>query len=83
MITKIRKLLENKEGQGLSEYMIIVALIAVACIGITIFLGDVLRDQVSNAGADLAGGSSQVAANDDAGTADESFKLSNFWTSET
>jgi len=82
MITKIRKLLESKEGQGLSEYMIIVALIAVAAIGVTIFLGDTLRTQVGNSAIDLAGGTSNAAAGSDAATADDARNLTNFWESD-
>lgn len=81
MISKIRMALERKEGQGLSEYMIIVALIAVAAIGITIFLGDTLRTQVSNAAIDLGGGAGQTGAGTDPASAASSRDLANFWES--
>ncbi|MCA9770910.1 MAG: hypothetical protein KC466_00790 [Myxococcales bacterium] len=81
MISKIRSALARKEGQGLSEYMIIVALIAVAAIGIMAFAGNTLRTQVSNAAIDLGGGSTQVSATTDPGNADDARGLNDFWQS--
>ncbi|MCP5359522.1 MAG: hypothetical protein R3E75_02805 [Steroidobacteraceae bacterium] len=42
-------------GQGMTEYIIIVALIAVAAIGVYTALGDIVRGQTSVAAAALAG----------------------------
>jgi Flp pilus assembly pilin Flp len=35
----------SKKGQGMTEYIIIVALIAVAAIGIMVIFGDTVREQ--------------------------------------
>ena len=48
----------NQSGQGMTEYIIIVALIAVAAIAVVGFFGDVIRNQFSNMTAALAGSSS-------------------------
>nr|WP_229448365.1 hypothetical protein [Massilia sp. CF038] len=42
-------------GQGMTEYIIIVALIAVAAIGVYQAFGDVIRGQTSVAASSLAG----------------------------
>jgi len=42
-------------GQGMTEYIIIVALIAVAAIGVYTAFGDIVRGQTSVAAAALAG----------------------------
>ena len=42
-------------GQGMTEYIIIVALIAVAAIGVYQAFGDVIRGQTSIAASSLAG----------------------------
>lgn len=44
-------------GQGMTEYIIIVALIAVAAIGVYSFFGQTIRGQTSGMAAELAGGS--------------------------
>lgn len=50
-------------GQGMTEYIIIVALIAVAAIGIYTAFGDIVRGQTSVAASALAGGNSGGARN--------------------
>lgn len=42
-------------GQGMTEYIIIVALIAVAAIGVYTAFGDIVRGQTSLAAAALSG----------------------------
>ena len=42
MLTKLKK---NRKGQGLTEYIIITALIAIAAIGIVNVFGNQLRNQ--------------------------------------
>jgi Flp pilus assembly pilin Flp len=45
-------------GQGMTEYIIIVALIAVAAIGVYTAFGDIVRGQTSVAASALAGSNS-------------------------
>jgi Flp pilus assembly pilin Flp len=75
-------------GQGMTEYIIIVALIAVGAIGVYNFFGKTVRDQTSALACGLAGNScvttQTAAAGTDAGTsgaagaADKSQGLDNF-----
>lgn len=44
-------------GQGMTEYIIIVALIAIAAIGIYSLFGDTITDQMGNMTEELSGGS--------------------------
>ncbi len=57
-------------GQGMTEYIIIVALIAIAAIAVYGFFGDTVRNQVSAMTQELAGqdGTSAVQAAGAAGT---------------
>lgn len=50
-------------GQGMTEYIIIVALIAVAAIGIYGIFGDTIRAQMGTMTGALAGSSGTVTAN--------------------
>ena len=43
-------------GQGMTEYIIIVALVAVAAITVYNIFGDTVRSQVGNMAAELGGG---------------------------
>lgn len=54
----------RQRGQGMSEYIIIVALIAVGAIGVFTSFGGVIRHQVAGMANELAGksGSSEVTA---------------------
>ena len=49
-------------GQGMTEYIIIVALIAIAAIAAYSFFGDTVRQQVGNMAAELGGGTGDAAA---------------------
>lgn len=48
-------------GQGMTEYIIIVALIAVAAIGAFSFFGDTARNQVAAMASELGGTSGETA----------------------
>ena len=51
-------------GQGMTEYIIIVALIAIAAIAVYTLFGDVVREQVGGMAAELAGGEGKdIASN--------------------
>ena len=49
------KQLKKQIGQGMTEYIIIVALIAIAAIAVYGFFGDTLRSQVGGMAQELAG----------------------------
>ena len=49
------KCLRSKQGQGMSEYLIILALVAVATLGAVIFFADNVREQISNLAEEIAG----------------------------
>jgi Flp pilus assembly pilin Flp len=55
-LTKIR----NQAGQGMTEYIIIVALIAVAAIGVYSFFGGTIRAQTAGMAAEMAGQSASA-----------------------
>jgi Flp pilus assembly pilin Flp len=51
----LRRLRRDQRGQGLTEYIIIVALIAIAAIGVVTLFGDNIRDIFAGASDALAG----------------------------
>ncbi len=59
-----RKVLARQSGQGMTEYIIIVALVAVAAIGVYQYFGQVMRSQTAAVAKELAGedGSAQTKA---------------------
>ena len=55
MLRRVRKLFRSESGQGMSEYLIIVALIAVAAIGVVSVFGKDIRELSSGTTDSLAG----------------------------
>lgn len=54
-------MLKNKQrGQGMTEYIIIVALIAVSAIGVYSFFGQTIRNQVAGLSAEMSGNNANV-----------------------
>lgn len=54
-------LIYRQRGQGMTEYIIIVALVAVAAIGAFKYFGQTVRAQASVAANELAGGTTSAA----------------------
>jgi len=73
-------------GQGMTEYIIIVALIAIAAIVVYNLFGDTVRGQVGDMAAELGGGASQntgATAGASAGTEGTAqYDLGNFQQNE-
>jgi len=57
MNRKYRKSSRNRKGQGLTEYIIVVALVAIAAIGIVNIFGNQLRNQFSTIITAMSGSS--------------------------
>ncbi len=57
-----RKVLRSQKGQGMSEYLIIVALIAIAAIGVVTVFGRDIRELFSGTTDSLAGNQSSNTA---------------------
>jgi len=55
-----RERIARRSGQGLTEYIIIVALVAIAAIGLVNIFGNQLRHQFSTIVAAMSGSSVQV-----------------------
>ncbi|HET7787989.1 MAG TPA: hypothetical protein VIR81_05380 [Myxococcales bacterium] len=55
----LRKLLHGQSGQGMSEYLIIVALVAVAAIGVTTVFGRDIRELFAATTTSLTGEQAQ------------------------
>jgi pilus assembly protein Flp/PilA len=62
MLRRMRKLFRSESGQGMSEYLIIVALIAVAAIGVVSVFGKDIRALFSASTGSLAGESAKNEA---------------------
>ena len=59
---KAGKRASSRSGQGLTEYIIIVALVAIAAIGVVNIFGNQLRHQFSTIIASMSGSSVQVTS---------------------
>jgi Flp pilus assembly pilin Flp len=55
MLTRVRKSLRREEGQGMTEYIIIVILIALAVLIAVRFLGSKVEEKTSAAGEKVGG----------------------------
>lgn len=53
----------RQAGQGMTEYIIIVALVAVAAISVYNLFGDTVRGQVGDLAAELGGGETKQLGN--------------------
>jgi len=45
----MKKLIKNKKGQGLTEYLILLVLVSITAIGVTITLGKTVREKIKTA----------------------------------
>ena len=59
MMNRMNALIRSEEGQGMTEYIIIVALIAIAAIGVITVFGQNLRALFAASANALAGNTSQ------------------------
>jgi pilus assembly protein Flp/PilA len=66
------KRLRKQQGQGMMEYIIIVALIAVAAIGVYSSFGKTIRNQAAGLAQEMAGKKSDTQVRNAATAADES-----------
>jgi len=64
-------------GQGMTEYLIIVALIAVAAIGVYGLMGSTVRNQVASMTAELGGRSGKTATNNAKSSASDALSVAN------
>ncbi|GGI67974.1 hypothetical protein GCM10007978_02050 [Shewanella hanedai] len=79
-------MLKNKQrGQGMTEYIIIVALIAVSAIGVYSFFGQTIRNQVAGLSSEMSGVDStaqitaaKASAVDATNVAKEDYNLGNY-----
>ncbi len=79
----LRRLLRGRKGQGMSEYLIILALVAIATIGAVIFFADNVREQISNLAEEIAGSDATVDLSTNYQTqATSSYDLSDFTSSD-
>ena len=56
MINRFMQMLRNDEGQGLVEYALIIALVAVVAIAALVFLGKSSNNQLNNAASAINAG---------------------------
>lgn len=55
------KMFNRSRGQGMTEYIIIVGVIAIAAIGVFGFFGDVVKTQTAGMASELAGADGSTA----------------------
>ncbi len=75
----------NQQGQGMTEYIVILALVVVSAIGVYSLLGKTVRNQVAGVAQEIAGQSSKPqlqeakkAAKDASNTAKKDYGLNNY-----
>ena len=53
MVQRVRNILNDERGQGMAEYGLIIALIAIVCIVAVTFLGGTLKDKFDFIGKEI------------------------------
>jgi Flp pilus assembly pilin Flp len=76
----IRKLIRSQSGQGMTEYLIIVALIAIAAVGVVTVFGNDVR-QLFSAATGTLNGQSTTANTQKATVSNKSLKNFGTYTS--
>ena len=77
------KFIRSKKGQGMSEYLIILALVAIATIGAVIFFADNVRDQIASIAEEIAGTDATVTLDQGSQTqARDTYDLETFTSSD-
>ncbi|WP_417763364.1 Flp family type IVb pilin [Shewanella sp.] len=78
-------LIRRIRGQGMTEYIIIVALIAVSAIGVYSFFGQTIRNQVAGLSSEMSGTSAndsisaaKTSAESANSTANQNYNLGNY-----
>jgi pilus assembly protein Flp/PilA len=56
LVKKLREFMGNEEGQGLVEYALIIALVAIVCIVALTLLGNRVSNTYTNIAGPLGGG---------------------------
>ena len=79
MTTQLQRSARSQRGQGMTEYIIIVALIAIAAIAVYQYFGSTVRNQTAAIAQELAGGNgtgarSQASTDADAAKGDAALK---------
>jgi pilus assembly protein Flp/PilA len=77
MLSKFRNAIRDESGQGMTEYIIIVALIAIAAIGVITVFGDNVRN-LFGASADALAGKETALETYEAGAKAEKKGLADF-----
>jgi Flp pilus assembly pilin Flp len=67
MIQKIRRVIFNEKGQAMTEYVIIICLVAVACLLVMGVFGTNIRTLFATANQSLKGGEAKKAEMQDEG----------------
>ncbi len=73
---QINKLIKQR-GQGMTEYIVIVALVAVAAIGVYSLLGQTIRNQTAGLAMEISGQDASQAISNAGTTATNSQNISN------
>lgn len=75
----------RQQGQGMTEYIIVLALVAIAAIGVYSFLGKSVRNQVAGVAQEISGNTAsaelsaaQAAAQQASQIADQDYQLGNY-----
>jgi len=77
----MKKMLRSKKGQGMSEYLIILALVAIATIGAVIFFADNVREQITAITDEISGvDSTTVQVETARGMAEGEYEMGDFQT---
>jgi len=74
----LRKKLGSQSGQGMTEYIIIVALIAIAAIAVTVVFGDNIRKMFGASVDSLAGSATSDTTAQHAGDLSKHRNVTNF-----
>ena len=75
-----KKMIRKNRGQGMTEYIIIVALIAIAAIGVITLFGDNVRQLFASSAEALAGNDTVINQGQTAQQGTVKKNLSNFGT---
>jgi Flp pilus assembly pilin Flp len=78
-----KRMIRRRRGQGMTEYIIIVALIAIAAIGVITLFGDNIRKLFGTSANALAGQTSEQNRGQDSNQQIEDKRLENFGQNNT